>query len=476
MPIAEVQFPDGRIGQFEVPETATPAEIEAFAHSQINPIGQNSPEDIAQKNAALEKQLASQPTQNGMAENLGRGLIQGGKSAVTGALGLGSDILGKIYPESKGIQSFRELLPEAQARSNIQYQANTGNSLAAGAGNIIGQAAPYALLPASAATLGGRVGLGALGGAIGGATQSNEKFMSPDDAIRARIMDATIGAGMGAAIPGTIGLAGKAMTPKVPVPTYEAVKNLSQALYKRAAELGGVFKPEVRQDFIKSIQESLPGGESLTSKTSVFKDILDVAESRKSQPLTLEGLEQLDKELTDLKFSLVHPNGMITDEGRKIAAIQNSLRESAAKASEDSVVGGKEGYKALQDGINNWAISRKIYDIEKIFSNAELTDNPATSIKAGFRNMYKNDKKLIGYTAKEKELIKRAGKSSAVGNILRTTIGSRLISGMGGLAGGGLTGAAVSVPVSAAARGLATSMQKARGEDVLRELGTRIRR
>lgn len=476
MPIAEVQFPDGRIGQFEVPSTATPAEIEAFVSSQFNPVPQNTSEIIAGRNKALEQQLAAQPTQNSMAENFGRGLIQGGKSAIAGALGLGSDILGKIYPENKSIQSFRELLPEAQASSNIQYQAQTGNSLMAGAGNIIGQAAPYALFPASAATLGGRVALGAVGGAIGGATQSSEKFMSPDDALRARMMDAGLGAGIGAAIPGALGLAGKAISPKTPVPTYEAVKDLSQASYKRAADLGGVFKPEVRQDFIKSIKEALPGGESLTSKTSVFKDILDVAESRKSQPLTLEGLEQLDKELTDLKFSLVHPNGMTTDEGRKIGAIQNALREAAAKAPADSVIGGKEGYQALQDGINNWAISRKIYDIEKIFSNAELTDNPATAIKAGFRNMYKNDKKLIGYTDKEKALIKRAGKSSAAGNILRTTIGSRLLSGLGGAAGGGFAGAAVSIPVSAAARGIATKMQRGRGEDVLRELGTRIKR
>jgi hypothetical protein len=31
MPIAKVQFPDGRIGRFEVPEGTTPEEVEAFA-------------------------------------------------------------------------------------------------------------------------------------------------------------------------------------------------------------------------------------------------------------------------------------------------------------------------------------------------------------------------------------------------------------------------------------------------------------
>lgn len=209
MPIAEVQFPDGRIGQFEVPEGSAPADIEAFAYSQVNPVRQNSPEVIAGRNKALEQQLASQPTQNGMAENFGRGLIQGSKSAITGALGFGSDMLANLYPENKSLQSFRELLPEAQAMSNIAYQAKTGDSLMAGAGNIIGQAAPYALLPTSAATLGGRVALGAVGGAVSGVTAPTEQYKSPQQAMKDRITGAEVGGVIGAVVPAAITGLGK---------------------------------------------------------------------------------------------------------------------------------------------------------------------------------------------------------------------------------------------------------------------------
>lgn len=197
MPIAEVQFPDGRIGQFEVPETATPAEIEAFASSQIN----TNIQAATNRNAELERRLAARPTQNNMAENFGLGLIQGGKSAVVGTLGLGSDLLANKFPENKALQDFRSLLAEAQASSNIQYQARTGDSVAAGVGNVLGQAAPFFLLPASAATIYGRVGMGLVSGAIGGATAPSEVQRTPEAALKERQIGAAIGGTIGATAP-----------------------------------------------------------------------------------------------------------------------------------------------------------------------------------------------------------------------------------------------------------------------------------
>lgn len=310
MPIAEVQFPDGRIGQFEVPEGATPADIEAFVSSQFNPIQQNAPEVIQDRNAALEQQLASQPTQNGMVENFGRGLIQGGKSAVTGALGLGSDILGKIYPESKNIQSFRELLPEAQARSNIQYQAQTGDSLAAGAGNILGQAAPFMLMPAGAATLPGRIGLGALGGAISGAAAPSEIQRTPEQALSERATGAMVGGSIGGAVPAVVTGLGK--TPD---------------LIRRYANIN----PVAAKDFAESnIQTSLgaisdsPSIKLADKWLSKFAGSADIMQKNTTQ--TLDDIKNVIGDIGANKAVTQQEAGRIIQEGGKnyITRFQNT--------------------------------------------------------------------------------------------------------------------------------------------------------
>lgn len=269
--------------------------------------------------------------------------------------------------------------------------------------------------------------------------------------------------------------------PSAPLPVYEDVKALSQASYKKADELGGIFKPEIREKFIRKIQENLPGDEKLMSGATTIQKIFEGATEKRGKSLTLEGLEQIDKELTDLKYSEVHPNGKPTAEGQRISSIQAALREAADSAAEDSVVGGKNGYRALRNGIANWNASRKIYEVNKIFERASMMDNEAISIKAGFRNLYLNDKKLIGYSETEKKLIKAAGQSTAAANLLRSQIGSRLISSIIGAAAGSaggmpgtVGGAALGAATGGTARAIAASLQQKQGEKVLREIGRSI--
>ena len=181
------------------------------------------------------------------------------------------------------------------------------------------------------------------------------------------------------------------------------------------------------------------GGERLTSGKTVFEDMLETLSKKKDQPLTLKGIESLDKELTGLIQKERTLDG-ITPEGVKLMELQDDFRDVIRNPSEDLVVGGREGFDALRDATTQWAAGKKLEEIENILEYAKKTDNPATSIKAQFRTLSKNKKRMAGYSEAEKELIKQAAESSLFADFLRTTAGSRLISSVmgsiGGIAGG----------------------------------------
>ncbi len=91
-------------------------------------------------------------------------------------------------------------------------------------GGFVGEVAPYVALPAGAATLAGRVGLGAAGGALAGGMQAQE---TPDLAQRAS--DALTGAAVGAVIPVGLAGAGKALQAAAPTIDQEVAKLASKA-------------------------------------------------------------------------------------------------------------------------------------------------------------------------------------------------------------------------------------------------------
>lgn len=269
---------------------------------------------------------------------------------------------------------------------------------------------------------------------------------------------------------------------KDPIPTFETTKALSQVDYAKAKALDATYSPEIRQQYIDAIKAALPGEEKVLPGNTTIENIYKQAITNKDKPLTLEGIQQIDQELTDLRHDAVHPNGLPTAEGKRIGDIQRSLRDAVGNAKESQVTGGKEGWDTLQKANANWSASRKIYEIEKIFSRAEMTDNPATAIKAGMRNLYLNEKKTSGWTGRERSLLKASGKSSAAANLLRTQVGSRLISSMIGTAAGSIggvpgmmAGATIGAATGGTARALANAMQKGRANKVLKQIGKSIK-
>jgi hypothetical protein len=322
--------------------------------------------------------------------------------------------------------------------------------------------------------------------------KSNPRFARNLKAIREAAVLTPLGTpAVRAAAKGAVTPVGKAatsvakgVTPSIPKPIYKAepVKEISSGLYKQVEEAGGSLRPEARDILINKVEQLADiGGERLTSGKSVFEDMLDTLSKKQGQPLTLKGVEDLDKELTGL-IQKERTIAGISPEGLKLQDLQDDFRNVIRNPTEDLVIGGREGFDALKSATSQWAAGKKLEEIESIFEYAKKTDNPATSIKAQFRTLSRNKKRMAGYTPAEQELIKQAAESSLFADFLRTTAGSRLISSVmgtvGGALGGGFMGAAVGggagAALSGSARKGAEVLQKGRVKKLQREVSKRV--
>ena len=257
-----------------------------------------------------------------------------------------------------------------------------------------------------------------------------------------------------------------------PISEAADIKAMSSAAYKEATDKGGVLSEEWTNSFIGELQKHKPrpiGGKVFTSEQKKFMDSISEYDELKDTRLSLEDIQNLDETLGD-KVSLNPLTGRPDKAGFKVLELQDRLREMVLKAPETQVLGEKAGFEALDKARKLWSSQRAMADIEKIIERASMMDNEATSMKAGFRTLSLNPSRMRGYTPQEQALIKKAAKGQLVADMLRTTVGSRLISTVGGYAGGGLTGAAAGAAVGMAARGGASALQLRKAQKILKEI------
>lgn len=253
------------------------------------------------------------------------------------------------------------------------------------------------------------------------------------------------------------------------------IKAMSTNAYKEAAEKGGVLNEEWTNSFIDELQIHKPrpiGGKVFTSEQKKLMDSISEYEGLRDTRLSLEDIQNLDETLGD-KVTLNPQTGRPDKAGFKILELQDKLREMVLNAPEAQVLGEKSGFEALDKARKLWSASRASEDIERIIERASMMDNEATAMKTGFRTLSMNKSRMSGYTPEEQALIKKAAKGQPVADLLRTTIGSRLISTVGGFAGGGLTGAAAGAAAGMAARGGASALQLRKAQKILGEINKR---
>ena len=206
MPIATVQLPNGKIADIEVPQGATPQEIESFVMS--NPeLGGQQPQ---------QPQPAPQQESSTLA-NVAMGVPQGLGNAAIGAFQAATDVGEKAaslierlyYGDNLNMNTVGNRLAEqVKLRNEQQAQLPTSERV----GIAIGQSLPYLATGvgtgAKVAQVAGKVAGLATGGAISGfasgALSPQEEAGLENRSIQA-VKSGAIGAGIGAGL----GVAGK---------------------------------------------------------------------------------------------------------------------------------------------------------------------------------------------------------------------------------------------------------------------------
>ena len=393
------------------------------------------------------------------------------------------------------IEAQREERPILSIASNIGGGVLTGGAGAATkAGKALGQAFKSGGTATKAA-----IGAGA-GSVAGGLTGLGEA----EGSLEERLPEGAVGAGAGAALGAALPIAvpviksikpvakntaeaakraiGRNKINKISPINSQTVKDASGEAYKRAVESGGVFSPKFTDSFLDEALKISPqtqAGKALGAN-SKFRQIISNLEDLKGSELDLQSIQEIDEFLGDAADSLLDA-GRVTKEASKVIDLQSKLRQLVDDASSDALVGGNEGAKALKEARKLWSAQMRMKDVERIIERAELTDNPATSLRTGMRNLLLNKKRMRGFTPDEVKLIRRAAKTG-LGTEALKAMGSRLIpmlvgtgsfaAGGGGLAGG-VTGLATALPligVSAAARKGAEALQKKQAIKVLRQI------
>lgn len=433
--------------------------------------------DVGQQQAPISKtESAIAGVGQGATANFGDEIIAGLSTPVIYG---GSRLAEKMGYNTHGLaqkslkDTYRAEQQKNQAGVDAAQQANPGTFLAGNiGGSIIGAgkiakavpSIPAALkmgsLPVRMVTNGLAAGTSA---ALSGAGAAN-----PGQMKQGAIDAAKFGAPLGVLGP-VIGKAANKIFTKAPVAASpDEIQAAASKAYKFAENNGGIVGPKLADNFldhIESIKPAAIAGKVLTGEDQKFIKNIDEFKDLRGSNLSLSDIDRIDKSLgSKIDNALAGNNGKVNNEARQIMDIQSKFRNSVDNIAESDVIGGKAGFEAMKEGRRLWSRAAKLRDVEKIITRSEMTDNPATSIKRGFANLYQNDKKLRGFNSDEKKMIKSAATSGVIGDTFRTVLGSRLIPIGSALTGNGIGGVAASQIGTMAARGAATRLQLSKAQ------------
>ena len=291
MPIATVQLPNGKIADIEIPQGATPQEIESFVMSQ--------PEFQAQPEAQPTQQIpeaAQQPAQEpqsfqernlGRVANFAKGIPQGLGNAAIGGVQAATDVgekaaqlIEKLYfGDYLQMNTFgNRLADQVKARKAEQAQLPMSER----AGIFLGEIAPTIAAGAGtgtrvAAATGSRIAGMAAGGGTGGAVSS---ALSPQEeaGLGNRAVETAKGAATGAAFGTGLGVGGKLLGATKPISKFT-----SSLIDRVRSELGNKeVSKKIATEQLKSglAKEGVDISEALKQTSQEGKDLVDLLDPR----------------------------------------------------------------------------------------------------------------------------------------------------------------------------------------------------
>lgn len=307
--------------------------------------------------------------------------------------------------------------------------------------------------------------------------------------------DRAIGAGVG----GALGLATGAATPyalrgvqKVmdrgatrkaidaaadAAPEPASLARQSGALYEKARQSGVV----VNRDAVRPLLDDLNGMNILDADFTpdTLKVIQRLSGKIDAGDLPLGELEALHRRagLAITKNRIANPaDAKAAGEiAQKVDEFMMNLPDEAIAT---NVAGKSEAVETLRQARQLWKQFRNSERLQEIVSNAEIAENPAATIRNGFRAVLRNKKVRATYSAAELQVMRQVVSESRSGNWVQRLIGygtgltRQVAAGTAGYGIGGWPGAAVG---SAVATKIG-SMAKDAASDAAIEAGNRAAR
>ena len=450
MPIATVQLPNGKIADIEVPQGATPQEIESFV--------MNNPELGGQQ--PQQPQPAPQQESSTLA-NVAMGVPQGLGNAAIGAFQAATDVGEKAaslierlyYGDNLNMNTVGDRLAEqVKLRNEQQAQLPTSEKV----GIAIGQSLPYLATGvgtgAKVAQVAGKVAGLATGGAVSGFASG---ALSPQEEVglENRSIQAVKSGAIGAVIGGGLGVAGKVASnvktsavqlgkdilagykarpteaiagfTSKPVETLdsisEAIKEGSSNAYKAMRESGAILKPETTKSIFINIDDSLKESGILNPRLhgdtiGVLND-LKILAKEKNGAIGLEELDQYRQLLGDVVKKNTDIGGKINADALKANIAINKLDDVVESLGGSAIQGGeKKSLDLLNTAREEWKRYRKFDAITNIVKKA---DGDANRTKTLLQNFVNNPKNLRGFSPAEVEALKRAKTNSTAEGLMK---------------------------------------------------------
>lgn len=467
------------------PSTQTPNQAPSDVNLDFDATPSLSVEDMRrlkgrQAQRSLDRDIYGLPIVGGLykgAKDMASGgaqLLARGVDAIAGS-DLSSDFDKRIIDDERLYQAANQGNPlQDVARIGMGFLGGTPATTAAGAANIASKYVPEAVQ---------RVATGAAVGA-GTSPVLMEKAGDQGEYAAQKALQAGAGLVAGGVLEAASPILRKAVQkfgikdfPEVSesaeeiIPNSNELKKQASNLYKSYELQQATVNPDSVSEFMYKMIDDFTPPDAIKRKGfedgSVSKALDKVVDLISAGDMTLEGIDEIDKKLTQMvNNEYTFPKG-ISPDGLEIQKIQENFRDFVENLSEENISGGKAVFEPLKKAREVWSRAKRLEDIENIIKRSQMFyKQPSTAIKTGLRKLLKDiqGKKKRGYSPEEIKAIKKAGETGVIDDLIETA-GSRLLQ-IGGTLKRGAVGAAAGGVASQVMRQAGVNRQMNKMQDL----------
>lgn len=254
--------------------------------------------------------------------------------------------------------------------------------------------------------------------------------------------------------------------PPAPPPTLPEARAIRDAWYARVDQNPGaaVNADYATQGILDAIDKLKPKGPlSSGSQSPSLGQLKATLDNARDQPITLGDYADNDRNLTGAIRAETNPTA-----AGAMRSVQSGLRQHFENAEPDNVVGGQEGFNALDPARRAHTQVAKMEDVADMIYRSGMYDNNARSMQSQLRNWLTSDESS-NLTDMERAAFERAQKKGALSTSLLGL--SHIASPWVGATVGGVPGAVGAEGLRGGVNVWRSAIARARVQDALRVLG-----